>query len=119
MNAVHFLLIAGFLAIPIQAAEAQLLFGSRLGEALYQGDDTKIIAQVGGDMLRNAADGETRPWSNPQTGHGGSITIIRSYKRGEMPCRDARVNSSAEQRNITYVLPLCRIADGTWKIAAR
>jgi len=119
MNAVRILFFAAVLAVPMQAANAQLLFGNRLGEALYQGDDTKIIAQVGGDMLRNAPDGETRPWSNPQNGHGGSITIIRSYKRGDMPCRDAKVNSSGDQRNITYVLPLCRVADGTWKIAAR
>src|SRR3954465_9518334 len=66
------------------SAEAQLLFGSRLGQAHYQGDDTKIIMRdVGADMLRNASDGESRPWSNPQTGNSGTITILRSYKRGE------------------------------------
>src|SRR4051794_11888540 len=106
-------------ALSIQPAEAQLLFGSRLGQALYQGDDTKIIAQIGGDMLRNAPDGESRPWSNPQTGHSGTITVIRSYKRGGMPCRDARVNSQLNERNVAYVLPACQVADGSWKIAAQ
>src|SRR5918995_3214781 len=87
-------------------AEAQLLFGSRLGQAHYQGDDTKIIMQVGADMLRNAPDGESRPWSNPQTGNHGTITVLRSYKRGAMPCRDAEVNSQLKDRNIVYVLPV-------------
>jgi surface antigen len=104
--------------LPMQAAEAQLLFGSRLGEAHYQGDDTKIIMRVGADMLRNAPDGETRTWSNPQTGHHGDITVIRSYRMKNMPCRDARVNSLIGDKSVSYVLPLCQIADGTWKIAA-
>jgi surface antigen len=101
------------------SAEAQLLFGSRLGQAHYQGDDTKIIMRVGADMLRNASDGESRPWSNPQTGNSGTITILRSYKRGDLPCRDAEVNSKLKERSVVYVLPVCQIADGSWKIAAK
>ncbi|UEM01428.1 hypothetical protein JL101_015575 [Skermanella rosea] len=111
--------LAAAMLLPFQAVEAQLLFGSRLGEAHYQGDDTKIIMSVGADMLRNAPDGESRPWSNPQTGHGGTITMIRSYERGGMPCRDARLNSDLGKRSVVYVLPVCRIADGTWKFAPR
>ena len=106
-------------ASQIEPAHAQLLFGSRLGQAHYQGDDTKIIMQVGGDMLRNAQDGESRSWSNPQTGHSGTITVVRSYKRGNLPCRDAQVNSQLGERNVVYVLPVCQIADGSWKIAAK
>ncbi|EWY36344.1 hypothetical protein N825_28790 [Skermanella stibiiresistens SB22] len=101
------------------SADAQLLFGSRLGQAHYQGDDTKIIMQIGADMMRNAADGESRPWSNPQTGNSGTITVLRSYKHSNMPCRDAEVNSKLKDRNVVYVLPLCQIAEGSWKIAAK
>jgi hypothetical protein len=101
------------------SAEAQLLFGSRLGQAYYQGDDTKIIMRVGADMMRNAADGESRPWSNPQTGNSRTITVLRSYKRGNLPCRDAEVNSKLKERSIVYVLPVCQVADGSWKIAAK
>ena len=106
-------------ALLTTSAEAQLLFGSRLGEAHYQGDDTKIIMRVGADMLRNAPDGESRPWSNPQTGNSGTITILRSYNRGNLPCRDAQVNSKLKERNVVYVLPVCQVADGSWKIAAK
>src|SRR3954471_758041 len=101
------------------SAEAQLLFGSRLGQAYYQGDDTKIVMRVGADMMRDAADGESRPWSNPQTGNSGTITVLRSYKRGNLPCRDAEVNSKLKDRSVVYVLPVCQIADGSWKIAAK
>jgi len=106
-------------ALLTTSAEAQLLFGSRLGQAHYQGDDTKIIMRVGADMLRNAPDGESRPWSNPQTGNSGTITILRSYKRGNLPCRDAEVNSKLQERSVVYVLPVCQVADGSWKIAAK
>jgi surface antigen len=112
------LALAAFALLTV-SAEAQLLFGSRLGEAHYQGDDTKIIMQVGADMLRNAPDGESRPWSNPQTGNSGTITILRSYKRGNLPCRDAQVNSQLKERNVVYVLPVCQVADGSWKFAAK
>ena len=117
MQTIRILMLAGTMAIPFQAAEAQLLFGSRLGEAHYQGDDTKIIMRVAADMLSIAPDGETRPW--PQTGHHGNLTIIRSYRMKNLPCRDARVNSQLGDKSVSYVLPVCQIADGTWKIAAR
>jgi surface antigen len=119
MQSIRILMLAGTIAIPFQAAEAQLLFGSRLGEAHYQGDDTRIVMQVASDMLSIAPDGETRPWSNAQTGHHGDFTIIRSYRMKNLPCRDARVNSQLGDKSVSYVLPLCQIADGTWKIAAR
>ncbi len=64
--------------------------------------------QVGADMLRNARDGESRAWSNPQTGNSGVITILRSYKRGNLPCRDTKVNSQLKERNISYVLQSVR-----------
>jgi surface antigen len=112
------LALAAF-ALLTTSAEAQLLFGSRLGEAHYQGDDTKIIMRVGADMLRNAPDGESRSWSNPQTGNSGTITVLRSYKRGGLPCRDAQVNSKLKERSVVYVLPVCQVADGSWKFAAK
>ena len=61
MQTIRILMLAGMIAIPFQAAEAQLLFGSRLGEAHYQGDDTKIIMGVAADMLSVAPDGELPP----------------------------------------------------------
>ena len=110
--------IVGFV-FSIQAAEAQLLFGDRLGEAHYQGDDTKIIMQVSTDMLRSAPDGETRSWSNPQTGHHGDITVIRTYNMKSLPCRDTRVVGLLGDKKVVYTIPLCQVKDGSWKVAAR
>ena len=88
------------------SADAQLLFGSWLVQAHYEGDDTRIIMRVDADMLRNAADGESRPWSDPQTGNSGAITVPRSYRRGNLPCWDAEVNSKLQDRSVVYVCHL-------------
>lgn len=112
-------IILTLLVLTTGSAQAQLLFGSRLGQAHYEGEDTKIIMRIGGDMLRNSPDGESRPWSNPQTGHSGTITVLRTYKRGDLPCRDAEVNSQLKEKSVVYVLPVCQVADGSWKFAPR
>ena len=101
------------------SAEAQLLFGSRLGEAHYQGDDTKIIMKLapiccGTRRMVVPAPGPTRRLET-----AAIITILRSYKRGDLPCRDAEVNSKLKERSVVYVLPVCQIADGSWKIAVK
>jgi surface antigen len=119
MQTIRILMLAGMIAIPFQAAESQLLFGSRLGEAHYQGDDTRIIMGVAADMLSTAPDGDSRPWSNPQTGHHGDLTIVRSYRMKNLLCRDTKVNGQLGDKSVSYILPLCQIADGSWKIAAR
>lgn len=73
---------------------------------------------IGADMMQDLADGESRFWSNPQTGHRGTITVLGSNKRGDMLCRDAEVNSKIKEHSIVYILPICRIVDGSWKISA-
>ena len=51
------------------SAEAQLLFGSRLGQAHYQGDDTKIIMRVGADncATRRMVSPAPGPTRRPET----------------------------------------------------
>ena len=92
------------------------MFGSR---SYHQENDFKVVMGVGADMMQDLADGESRFWSNPQTGNAGTITMIRSYERNGLPCRDAKLTSDVGQRSVVYVLPVCRIADGTWKFASR
>ena len=86
------------------------------GQAHYQGDDTKIIMQVGADMLRNARDGESRPWSNPQTGHSGTITVVQAISAAIAVPRSPG-EQPVEGAGVVYVLPVCQVADGSWKIA--
>lgn len=109
------LLIIVLSVAPSPRAEAQLMFGSR---SYHQENDFKVVMGVGADMMQDLADGESRFWSNPQTGHRGTITVLGSNKRGDMLCRDAEVNSKIKEHSIVYILPICRIVDGSWKISA-
>lgn len=74
------------------SAQAQLLFGSRLGQAHYEGDDTKIIMKVGADMLRNASDGESRPGPIRRPGTAGPSRFCGATRA--VRCRAATPRST-------------------------
>ena len=62
MQSIRILMLTSTMIIPFQAADAQLLFGSRLGEAHYQGDDTKIIMCTATNRL-DTGEGLRCGWS--------------------------------------------------------
>lgn len=63
--------------------------------------------------------GTTESWAGEGTGNTGRITILKVFQKDEMPCLetayDFRIARVADP--IRYVVPWCRIADGSWKMA--
>lgn len=79
--------------------------------------DGPVAAYAVTRALETARTGTSVPWSNPETGNGGTITIRRTFYRGDgVPCRDytrtveGRGGAVAE----TVTGSGCRTGRGTW-----
>ena len=107
--------IASVLWAPATLAQWLQFGNSAIAE--MNDSDVELLQKSGRDALENARDGETREWSNPQTGVHGSITPLKTYQAYDTTCRLVRFENFAAENSGRSTISLCKSADGSWKAA--
>lgn len=90
------------------------LIGREIGKSLSRSD--REAANRAQEQAHTAPVGQPVSWSNPETGHGGSVTPLSETRNANgQRCRDYRgtinVDGKSEQANGLA----CQQPDGTWK----
>ena len=83
----------------------------------FTDQDWDLMRSTARRTLDNADDGTTATWSNPETGASGSITVINTYEEEGRRCRKTKFFNSARGLTGTGIFRLCKVEDGTWKVA--
>jgi len=110
----------GKLAATAVGAIAGLLIGSEIGKSLDKADRT-YAAQTANKALENNRTGETSTWSNPDSGHSGTVTPTRTTHtsaRDGRDCREYEQTITVDGRTETATGTACRREDGTWRIVS-
>jgi surface antigen len=69
------------------------------------------------NALETSRAGQTSTWRNPDSGHEGTVTPIRTYQTASnQNCREYETTVTIDGRQERAVGRACRQADGTWKI---
>ncbi len=92
------------------------LLGRELGRRLSRSDQT--AATTAQEQAHQAPVGQTVSWSNPETGHAGSVTPVAETRNASgQRCRDYRgaIFVDGKQEQATGLA--CQQPDGTWKFA--
>ncbi|MFQ5959638.1 MAG: RT0821/Lpp0805 family surface protein, partial [Alphaproteobacteria bacterium] len=81
--------------------------------------DRAVQAQAFQHALENNKVGEGANWSNPESGHLGTVTPTRTYEaKSGAPCRAYQQTVTVAGETAIAHGTACRQADGTWKLAA-
>lgn len=93
------------------------LLGNRLGAHL-DCRDQQYHAHTAQTAFETRRTGHTSSWINPDTGHAGSITPVRTYRDDDgSNCRDFQQTIELDDgRNEIGHGSACREADGSWRI---
>jgi surface antigen len=88
------------------------------GREAYKLDeaDWELLKQSVRQVLETRREGAAADWAGKQSGRAGRATLRRVFERSSMPCGEVEHVFTAGGGN-RYVLPFCRTADGTWKVA--
>ncbi|MBF0250638.1 MAG: glycine zipper 2TM domain-containing protein [Alphaproteobacteria bacterium] len=90
--------------------------GSTIGKRLDEADRT-MMTRTSQASLEHTRSGSVSTWSNPDSGHSGSVTPTRTFQKTDGTyCRDftQTVDIDGQRQNATGTA--CRQPDGTWRI---
>ena len=89
--------------------------GGEVGKSLDRADRL-AAAQATHNALDNKPTGVATTWRNPDTGHAGSVTPLRTYRAGGRDCRDFEQSLLIDGQAETVRSTACRQPDGTWRV---
>jgi surface antigen len=92
------------------------LVGGAVGNMLDQRDH-QLAAQAAQQALETAPTGTAIPWRNPDNGHAGTVTPVRTYQVADgRYCREyQQVVTVGGQHQQAYGTA-CRQPDGSWQV---
>ena len=104
----------------VAAIAVGTLLGAQLGRSIgasLDRADMNYYNHASQNTLEYKKDGQTSSWMNPNNGHSGTITPVKTYRtpRGTH-CREYSQTISISGRYEEAYGTACRQPDGTWKI---
>jgi surface antigen len=92
------------------------LLGGAIGNALDQ-RDKQLLYQNQQAALESQRTGQTSTWKNPDTGHYGSVTPVKTYENESgQYCREFQEKVTIDGKTNQAYGTACRQPDGSWKI---
>ena len=88
------------------------LVGSMLDER-----DKRMVAESQKRALETTPSGQSVAWNNPDSGHSGSVTPIRTYQSGGTYCREYQQTVTIGGKQEQSYGTACRQPDGSWKVS--
>jgi surface antigen len=128
IGAVGGAVLGGYLGSKVGGGEGRLwatgagaligaLMGSSVGRSLDQ-TDRMMMERTTQASLEHTKTGATSTWSNPDSGHGGSVTPTKTYQQASGTyCREYTQTVEIGGKAETATGTACRQPDGTWRIA--
>jgi surface antigen len=94
------------------------LVGGAVGTYLDQ-RDKELQQQATMKALETTPSGSSIPWRNPNTGHSGSVTPVKTYQEPSgQYCREYQQVITVGGEKQTAYGTACRMPDGSWKITS-
>ena len=83
-------------------------------------EDRATIASTVQSQIHGKRSGTTANWTNPASGHSGTIKLLSKSTLRGMPCEGIEyriVEPGGRQQHGRYVFTSCQLPDGNWKLA--
>ncbi len=95
-----------------------ILVGGLVGNLLDE-RDKRMAAAAEQKALETAPSGTRVAWQNPDTGHSGTVTPIRTYQTSSgQYCREYQTDVTVGGKSEKAYGTACRQPDGSWKIVS-
>ncbi|MCW2236571.1 RT0821/Lpp0805 family surface protein [Azospirillum canadense] len=95
------------------------LVGAFIGKGVTITEGDAAAAETAAKRAYSAPIGEKIGWTNPQTGHSGTLTTTRDgYNNAGQYCREYQQTVTTGSKTELGYGTACKQSDGAWKIIA-
>jgi len=109
-------LVAVILVLASTAASAQFVALLKNGPAeLFDDRDLRLFLDAATRALDDGTENQPVAWKNPDTGHGGDMTVLKRFESNGRQCQRIRVRNEAQGRKSDMQHNLCMV-DGRWRL---
>lgn len=112
------ILALGLATTPALVLALDLTFLDQAPIRFMNDADIDLMEATVTEVLDQAADGETRNWSNDDTGHSGSVKAVKSFTEDDLDCRRVEITNlaaKATRGSASSMMDLCKI-ESDWRI---
>ena len=93
-----------------------MLIGGMVGNLLDQ-RDKQMAAEAAHRAMESAPTGKPVAWSNPDSGHSGTVTPTKTYQTANGTyCREYQTTVLIDGKLERATGTACRQADGSWRV---
>ncbi len=93
-----------------------ILVGGLIGNLLDE-RDKKLAAEAAQKALETAPTGRPVAWQNPDNGHSGTVTVVKTYQSSSNTyCREYQQTVTIDGKQEKAYGTACRQPDGSWKV---
>ena len=89
--------------------------GHGIGASLDRADQL-YLQRTSITTLESNPTGVSSSWTNPDSGHSGTITPIRTYEQGGRYCREYNQHIQIGGKTQSGYGTACRMPDGSWEV---
>ncbi|WP_156776882.1 hypothetical protein [Nitrococcus mobilis] len=109
-------MIAALLAVSSATSAANLGFLRNTLIRDLSDSDWQQLVETTIDALENAPDGATREWRNADTGHFGSIRVVKTFEAHDLPCRKVTLTNHTTSQTGPNAFTLCKVEGQGWRL---
>jgi len=91
------------------------LIGGLVGNYLDD-RDKRMAAESAQRALESTPSGQTVAWQNPDSGHSGTVTPVKTYQSGNQYCREYQQTVTIDGKQERSYGTACRQPDGSWRV---
>lgn len=116
-------LVAGMLGLLLLPANGAAQYGRAMRTMVkLTSTDLAIVRKIVREDFTGKPNGTTAPWSNPESGNSGTVTLLDRFASQGRDCRRVKYfvkpgpSQPASVIPATYELTTCHLPDGSWKL---
>lgn len=107
------LIIGCVFSIPASGFNLSFLEDALIAD--FSDEDVDLMLDTFDRAMESNKDGEMSRWSNPKSGHGGTITVLETTTRDNQSCRKARIENQIGNSKSRSEFLLCQATNGSWQ----
>ena len=105
--------LAMLLAVLATGAQGQM---NPLRQLALTSADIELLTAAANRVYEAGQIGANEVWSNPESGNSGTVELLETFEREDLPCRRVEhlVNIARDAVPKRVMLASCRVPDGRW-----